>query len=280
MTSPLITAAQLKGLIDQPDTVILDASINFKIPNEEAKIHGQMIPGAIKFDYDKDFCDQDSSLPHMMPSEAHFNERAKALGINNDSTIVVYDNSGTFASPRAWWMLKAMGHTKVFLLDGGLPAWIEQDYPVEKTYRKEISVGNFEGTLDPKYFIDARHVNQNSAEQSAYIFDARSQQRFDSLVPEPREGLRSGHIPNSTCLPFSQVMDAGRLKDSESLKNLFNELQLTSSKPMIFSCGSGVTACIILLAAQIAQLPNNMSVYDGSWTEWGADARLPISVTE
>jgi len=280
MTSPLISSTQLKDLIGQPNTVVLDASINFKIPNEQPKVHGVYIPTAIKFDYDKVFCDTDSALPHMMPSEDEFNQKAQALGLNQESIIVVYDNAGTFASPRAWWMLKAMGHQQVYILDGGLPAWIEQGFETEKLYRKDIQQGNFQGQLNPNYFVDADYVKQSAHQASAHILDARSQQRFDSLVPEPREGLRSGHIPNSTCLPFSLVMRDGRLKSMEDLKIIFSQLELTDTKPLIFSCGSGVTACIILLAATLAEQSNTMSVYDGSWTEWGADESLPISVTQ
>ncbi|MGF1754691.1 sulfurtransferase [Vibrio makurazakiensis] len=280
MQSPLISPQQLNQLLGQANTIVLDASINFKIPNEQPKVHGAVIPTAVKFDYDKVFCDQESALPHMFPSEADFNTKAKELGLNNESIIVVYDNAGTYASPRAWWMLKAMGHKEVYVLDGGLPAWIEEGYMVNKVYRKEKELGNFEGKLDPDYFINADKVNQFSSLQSAHILDARSQQRFDSLVPEPREGLRSGHIPNSICLPFSEVMSGGKLKQPKDLTLVFDKLSLIDDKPMIFSCGSGVTACIILLAAYIIQRPNPMGIYDGSWTEWGANQSLPISVTE
>ena len=272
MTQPLISPEQLQQrLLEEDNIVILDASIEFQIPSESEKIKGQMIPSAIRFDYDKDFCNKHTLLPHMFPSEKHFNTRAREIGINQDSTVVVYDNSGTFASPRAWWMFMAMGHNNVYILDGGLPAWIKAGYATETDYRTEVKAGNFEGQIQDNHFVNAQQIQNYSDDKSANILDARSQARFDSEVPEPREGLRSGHIPNSICLPFAQVLNAGKLKPQEELIDIFSTLNLTPSQPMFFSCGSGVTACIILLAAKLAGYSGEMGVYDGSWTEWGAN---------
>ncbi|MDP2492227.1 sulfurtransferase [Vibrio splendidus] len=281
MNQPLISPEQLQQrLLAEDNIILLDASIEFQIPSESEKIKGQMIPGAIRFDYDKDFCNKHTLLPHMFPTEKHFNTRAQEIGINQDSTIVVYDNAGTFASPRAWWMFMAMGHNNVYILDGGLPAWIEAGYSTETDYRTEVKTGNFEGHIQDNYFVSAQQIESYSTDKSANIVDARSQARFDSEVPEPREGLRSGHIPNSVCLPFAQVLNDGKLRTQQELIEIFSTIEITPSQPMFFSCGSGVTACIILLAAKLAGYTGEMGVYDGSWTEWGANEKLPIAVTE
>ncbi|WP_060980405.1 sulfurtransferase [Vibrio splendidus] len=281
MNQPLISPEQLQQrLLAEDNIIILDASIEFQIPSESEKIKGQVIPGAIRFDYDKDFCNKHTLLPHMFPTEKHFNTRAQEIGINQDSTIVVYDNSGTFASPRAWWMFMAMGHNNVHILDGGLPAWIDAGYATETDYRTEVQTGNFEGNIQENYFVSAQQIESYSTDKSASIVDARSQARFDSEVPEPREGLRSGHIPNSVCLPFAQVLNDGKLRTQDELVEIFSTLDLPPSQPMFFSCGSGVTACIILLAARLAGYSGKMGVYDGSWTEWGANDKLPIAVTK
>lgn len=273
--SPLVTPQWLHAQLDVDNLVILDASINFQIPSETEKDKENLIPHSIRFDYDTVFCDPDTSLPHMMPSEARFNQLAQQIGINNDSVIVVYDNSGTFASPRAWWMFKGMGHKAVYVLDGGLTAWKELDYPVVQEYAQVTSEGDFTGTLNPSHFVDSSYVFEQIEAQNSLTVDARSHQRFNGEVPEPRAGIRSGHIPNSVCLPFAHVMDKYRMKSPEELNEVLSSVLPKNKDQYLFSCGSGVTACIILLAAQICGY-QNLSVYDGSWTDWGGNNALPI----
>ncbi len=273
----LMSVDELSALLGEPNVKVLDASISFQIPSEGKKITDKWIPGSLRFDYDNDFCLPNSPLPHMMPTEEGFNTSAQNLGLHKDDLIVVYDNSGTLASPRAWWMFKAMGHDNVRVLNGGLPAWIAAGLPVAEALSTPTQLGSFSGTLSEDAFLDVQAVLEHANAQSANIIDARSRARFFGEVPEPRTGLRSGHIPNSMCLPFQDLIVDGHIKPSSELKKVFGELAIEDDKTLVFSCGSGVTACILLLAAHQLGL-RNVSVYDGSWTEWGSSHHLPIEV--
>ncbi|EEY37158.1 sulfurtransferase [Vibrio mimicus] len=275
MTSPLVTAQWLQQHLHDPNLVILDSSIEFQIPTESEKDWVNKIPNAQRFDYDKVFCHPDSHLPHMMPSEERFNTLARELGINQDSFIVVYDNSGTFASPRAWWMFKAMGHHKVYILNGGLTEWKAHGYNVTQNYREPRAKGNFDGKLNPQAFVDASYVLKQIDNPHSQTIDARGLARFFGEVPEPRPGVRSGHIPGSACLPFAELIAGHKLKEETELRPLLTHMLPDTTQEYLFSCGSGVTACIVLLAAYVCGY-KNLSVYDGSWTEWGQRQDLPI----
>jgi thiosulfate/3-mercaptopyruvate sulfurtransferase len=202
----------------------------------------------------------------MMPSAEFFTDEMQKLGIQQDSAIVVYDNVGVYASPRAWWMFRAMGHEQVAVLDGGLPAWITAGLAtVSQLKEKPAQRGDFIAHPRPALFVNADDVMQALNDEQFRVIDARSEGRFKGLEAEPREGLKRGHMPNAVNIPFANVLDNGLLKSRSNLQSMFQRYQ---NKKMIFSCGSGVTACILALAADQAGY-EDLSVYDGSWSEWG-----------
>ncbi|TPW30376.1 3-mercaptopyruvate sulfurtransferase [Pararhizobium mangrovi] len=279
-TSPLIDPSTLANELDDPKLVVLDAS--WYMPaherDPEAEFEAGHIAGARRFDFDGDVRDPDSSLPHMMPSAERFQERVQALGIDRDSRIVVYDGMGIFAAPRAWWMFKAMGHDDVRVLDGGLPAWKAAGQPVEDGSQATLERGDFVARPDPARIRDAEQVLQ-SLDRAETVVDARAAPRFTGKQAEPRAGLRSGHMPGARNLPFDRILKDGHYRSPEEIRKAYEEAGVDGKKPIVTTCGSGVTAAVLALGAESAGL-GPVAVYDGSWSEWGQETRPELPVVK
>lgn len=259
----LVSATWLHQHREMPEIVILDARLRYDPASMEKEIG---IAGARIFDLENEFSDKNSPFPNMLPSPEDFEESCKKWGINNSSKIVVYDHRGIYLSPRVWWMFKVMGHKDVRVLNGGFPAWGNRGYAVEKVVPRLFETGNFKSNFNPDMVVDYDGIRENIKNGQALVIDVRSSDRFHSLVPEPRKGLGRGHIPNSINIPYLSVLEDGKYKSLSRLKEVFAHIPL-EGRTLVFSCGSGVTACIVLLASEIC-LQNEHKVYDGSWTEY------------
>jgi len=272
--NPLVSVTWLSEQLNNPNLVILDVSLETNVANIEVEHPNIQIKGARYFDLKGTFSDLDNSLPNTLPSPEYFEKEARNLGINNNSIIVVYDNLGIYASPRVWWMFNAMGHKNIAVLNGGLPLWIKNNYPAEPLQQHKIVKGNFTVNYNPNLQKSASQILENISKKEAIVLDARSEGRFCGQIPETRENLKSGHIPSSVNLPFLEVLDNGMYLPKEEIKTIFHKLEITN-KPLIYTCGSGLTACILILAAELISEKNNY-LYDGSWTEWGQLEGVPI----
>lgn|SRR5680860_1041999 len=280
MNFPLVTTDWLAENLTRKNLVLLDASMA-RVIGREPIVYDEpvFIPGARKCDLEADFCDLDSPMVHAFPTEEQFTREAQKLGINADSIVIIYDNQGVYSSPRAWWMFQSMGHENTFVLDGGLPKWlVEQRKTVSSLAKESAQSGNIRGMLHPGTVCDSSYLVRELEADQVTIVDARSSERFFGTAPEPREGVRSGHIPGSRNLPFPQVLDEHTFKSAEQLKVVFAPTLPAVSEQTVFSCGSGITACIILMAAVIAGHKNNV-LYDGSWAEWGSNPSLPVATS-
>jgi thiosulfate/3-mercaptopyruvate sulfurtransferase len=263
----IVSVEWLNTHLNASGLVILDTSIP-KVTDTNTKALEVQIPNARFFDLKQKFSDVSAPFPTTFPSAEQFTKEAQKLGINTTSTIVVYDDKGIYSSPRAWWLFKAFGYHNVAVLDGGLPEWKNKGYSLEAKKSYEVNIGDFEAQPNlelMKFFEDVKAESEN---KTHLIVDARSANRFKSIEPEPRAGLRSGTIPNSVNMPFVDLLDGYVLKNKDTLQSIFSKVMQPNDK-VTFSCGSGITACVLALGAEIAGY-KNLSVYDGSWTEWGS----------
>ncbi len=254
--------------------VILDASLESNVANIEVEFPNLQIKGARFFDLKGRFSNLEIPLPNPLPNSETFTKECRKLGINNNSLIVVYDNIGVYASPRVWWMFKSMGHKNIAVLNGGLPEWIANNFETEEIQNKEVKEGNFKARFHPEFKKNASEILENIESQKAVVVDARSYERFYGLKPETRENLKSGHIPGSVNLPFLEVLENGKFLPKNELVSVFKNKNLLNS-PLIFTCGSGLTACILILVSELIENNTNY-LYDGSWAEWGQLEGVPI----
>jgi len=265
---PLVSVSWLSDNLEDKNIVVLDASMAQVSINNDTKLTDIQIPTSRFFDIKLNFSDPSGRFSNTLPSEERFTREAQKIGIFKNSTVIVYDEKGFYSSARAWWLLKAMGHNKTAILDGGLPEWLKERMKVEKKMTYNGERGDFVANYNPIFIKNFRQIENSLNDENTIIIDARSAERFAGQIPEPREGLRSGRIPGSVNLPYSRLLNGSTLKSTSELKAIFGEISQKNDS-LIFTCGSGVTACILALGAAIAGY-DKLSVYDGSWTEYGS----------
>jgi len=272
--SVLVDTAWLAAHLGAPDVVVLDAT--YYLPNEgknaAALFAASHIPGARFFSIDL-IADQDTDLPHMVPTAFRFAKLVGALGISRETLVVIYDQKGIFSAPRAWWMFALFGHDRVHVLNGGLPAWVAAGLPVTDA-PAVVTPAVFVPDLRARLLRGLGDIIANLRSGSELVVDARPAGRFDGSVAEPRPGLPNGHMPGAVNVPAGSLVADGHLLDAAALRAKFAAAGVDGARPVVTSCGSGVTAAIVTLGLREAGLPQG-ALYDGSWTEWALRAETP-----
>ena len=277
LPSPLVSTAWLAANLGRPGLKVFDAT--YYLPAEgrdaETEFAAAHIQGALRFDIDS-IADPDTDLPHMVPSPFRFEKLVGALGIGNDDAVVFYDQKGVFSAPRGWWLMNLFGHTRAAVLDGGLPHWRAEGLPCESGTPGPATPARFTARFRPALLRGIGDLRANLDDPCEQILDARAADRFHARVPEPRPGLRGGHIPGASNLPFNELLDGTRLLPPEQLRARFAAAGIDGSCKVVTSCGSGVSAAVLTIAMVAAGLPMG-ALYDGSWTEWGFATDLPAA---
>ena len=277
-TESLVGTGWLAEHLEAPDVRIVDAS--YYLPHEgldpRAEFEAHHIPGAVFFDIDE-IADTTSDLPHMIPPPEKFSARVRKLGLGDGVRIVIYDQRGIFSAPRVWWTFRLFGHEDVAVLDGGLPKWLAEGRPVEDG-PADPSERHFTARTNSFMVRDLDQMVKNLEKGREQVLDARSRARFEGSEAEPRPGLRPGHIPNSRCLPLTELLDpkTQTMLPAKELCRRFEAAGIDMHRPVVTTCGSGVTAAVLALGLSIAG-HKDVAVYDGSWAEWGQPGDTPVA---
>lgn len=280
MASSLVTCAWLKEQLQQtqkPNLVVLDGTFYLPAAKRDAdkEYLERHIEGAVRFDIDV-VADKTTTLPHMLPSAEQFAEQVGKMGINNDTHVVVYDNNekfGLYSAGRVWWMFKVFGHASVSIVDGGLPKWLSEGYPTVSGPPTPVATATYKAVYNPALVRDLTQMLDNYASKKEIVVDGRPKGRFDGTAPEPNPRIPSGHILDTTSLPFMELLDpqSKTLKEKLALQQEFNKVGVDFSKPVVVTCGGAVVAPLLAFAAHLLG-KDTPPVYDGSWADWVVNA--------
>ncbi|WP_428487071.1 3-mercaptopyruvate sulfurtransferase [Rhodopila sp.] len=276
---PLVSTDWLAHELGKSDLVVFDATKYLPTEPKDGKAEflNAHVPGARYFDIDQ-IADPDTDLPHMVPSPGRFAKLLGALGVGNAARVVFYDQKGLASAARGWWLMRLFGHDAVAVLDGGLPKWHKEGRLLESGEPAAISQADFRPDFRATRLRGIGDMLRNVATGQEQVLDARAAGRFTGAVPEPRAGMRSGHIEGARNLPYTDLLHPdATFRSAAEVKARLAEAGIDGTRPVVTSCGSGVTACILTLGLAVAGLPEG-AVYDGSWTEWGGRADTPVEV--